>query len=133
MTPLATAPRQVSYGYRALSSPDSSPEASLLTVLDGNPGSLITTAVGIRDQSFQAFEWIVVARGVPAHAGPALAELVGDDARIRLIEATALDAATARRRGLETARSSRLLEIAAGDTPGPTAVEQALWARESGA
>jgi glycosyltransferase involved in cell wall biosynthesis len=123
---------RVPYGYRGAGLPGALPEASIVTVLDGDAPGLLATASAVAEQSFQAFEWIVVAGGVPAHTGRALKELSQADTRIRVIETADRDAAAARRLGLDAARSPRRWEIAAGDTPAPTAVEQALWALESG-
>lgn len=120
------------YGYRPAAGQGSLPEASILTVLEGPSSALLATATAIRDQSFQTFEWIVIAGNVPAQATRLLKELSGNDRRIRVVESSELDPTAARRLGADVARTGYLWEVASGDVPDPTAIEQAVWALESG-
>src|SRR6202795_2892202 len=109
------------------------PAASILTMFDGSRSGFHETATAIRDQSFQAFEWIVVA-DAKRRAGDTqiLEDLSREDPRIRVIRAADSDtAAEARRLGVDAARSGYLCEITSGDTFEPTALEEALWALES--
>jgi glycosyltransferase involved in cell wall biosynthesis len=129
----ATAPPAgVPYEYRPAAGPGSLPEASLLTVLEGPVSALLATATAVRNQSFQAFEWIVVAGNGPSEATRMFEDLSQVDPRIRVIGPSDLDATAARQLAADAARSDHLWEIASGDVPEPTAVEQALWALESG-
>lgn len=121
-----------SYRYRPRAGQVSRPAASILTVLRGPAPDLLATATAIADQSFQSFEWIVVA----ADAWPAdvqtLTDLSRADARIRVIASSDRDPTTAQRLGVEAARAGHVWGVASGDVLEPTALEQALWALESG-
>lgn len=119
-------------GYRLETGQGSRPEASILTMFEGARSGFHETATAIRDQSFQAFEWIVVADGNRrADDARMLEDLSREDPRIRVIRAADSDAAAARRLGVDAARSTYLCEIASGDTYERTALERALWALES--
>ncbi len=121
------------YEYRPLAEQCALPEASILTVLGGPVSALQATVDAVRNQSFQAFEWIAVAGDGQAEARRLLEDLSQDDPRIRVIERPHLDPMAARRLGADLARSAHLWEVASGDIPEPTAIEQALWALAAGA
>lgn len=125
-------PADTPYGYRLEAGQGSRPEASILTMFEGCRSGFHETAAAIREQSFQAFEWIVVA-DANRRAGDAqmLDDLSREDPRIRVIRPADSDTAAARRLGANAARSAYLCEIASGDTIERTALEQALWALES--
>ena len=125
------APR-VPYEYRPRVGQASRPGASILTVLEGPAPDLLATAATIRDQSFQSFEWIVVADNAQTADVRRLTDLARADARIRVIAAPDLDRTTAPRPGAGAARAGQCWGVASGDLLEPTAFEQALWALESG-
>jgi glycosyltransferase involved in cell wall biosynthesis len=128
---LAASSTGVPYGYRPAAGQGPLPEASILTVLEGPAPALLATATAIQNQSFQAFEWVVSAGNAPPPVTRLLDHLAQEDTRIRVIEPSDLET-TAARRLADVARSGYLWEVASGDVPPPTALEQALWALESG-
>ena len=125
-------PAHARYGYSLAADQASGPEVSILTSFRGTGSALLEIATAIRDQSFQAFEWIIVA---DSHclAGNArmLEDLSRNDSRIRVINHDHPDPAAVRLMAVNAARSAYLCEIASGDLMRPTALEQAIWALES--
>lgn len=111
---------------------ESLPEASILTVLEGPTSRFPPTVTAILHQSVRTFEWIVVAGNDWTGDTRTLKDLSQKDARIRVLGPLDLDRAAARRLGAQAARSNYLWRVTSGDTPAPTALEQALWALESG-
>ncbi len=121
----------VSYQYRPRVGRTLPPAVSILTVLEGPPADLRPTATAIQAQSFQSFEWIVVADTTRPADAQMLDALSRADTRIRVIASPDGDPATAQRLGTESARAGLVWRVASGDVLEVTALEQALWALES--
>jgi glycosyltransferase involved in cell wall biosynthesis len=124
--------QSVPYGYRPRGGQASRPDVSILTVLEGPAPDLLVTATAIQDQSLQSFEWIVVAGSVQTADVPMLEGLSRTDPRIRVIASPDLDPTTATQLGAEAAGVGQFWGVSSGDVLEPTALEQSLWALESG-
>ena len=101
------------------------PRISILTVADSNPALLAASMQGIRAQSLENFELVVVDRGA-GRAGASLA--VSQDARMRLVAAPGLSENAAWNLGFSECRGAYVAMLEAGDISRPARLaHQAAW------